>query len=378
MDSPGLKSIGLACCFFFLLSAGCSNDQEEKTTDTIAHPVKQITAGGILANKTMRMSGETRASKRAELAFRVPGLLIELPVKEGEQVKKGQLVARLDPKDYQSALREALGQLAQARAKLEYDKEEYHRYVRIRRQEPGAVSESKINLKKAALEVSRAAVQAAEASVAVARNQLSYTYLKAPFDGVIGTRYVDNHEFVAAKQKIVYLQDLSQIEVLLDLPELMAAPVRKTEPKLFAQFASDPQRKFPLEIKEFATQADPYTQTYRLVLEMPAPEGIHILTGMTATVIIDFSNVSPEDVEIIIPTAALFSDTEGNSCVWVVDPKTQEVHKRIVRTGALTGSDQIEILEGLEAGDTITISGVAHLREGMKVRPYEASKGQQG
>jgi len=361
-----------------LLLSGCGGDEEKQAPADITRPVKLITAGGILAGKTLRMSGETRASKRADLAFRVPGLLIELPVKEGQRVQKGQLVARLDPMDYQSNLREALGRLAQAKAKLAYDKAEYRRFVKIRQKEPGAVSESKINLKKAALGVSRAAVQSAEAEVAVARNQLAYTYLKAPFSGIIGKRYVDNHEFVTAKQKIVYLQDLSTIEVLLDLPELMAAPVRKTEPRLFARFASDPERKFPLEIKEFATQADPTTQTYRLVLVMPAPEGIRILTGMTATVIIEFPPGQELNTKIVIPTAALFSDTDGRTCVWVVDPETREVHKRIVKTGPLTGSDHIEILQGLKADDTLAVSGVTHLREGMKVRPYQTAGEQTG
>ncbi len=372
MNSPGLKT-AIFMSFVLFTLAGCQGEKEKDKTTEIPHPVKLISAGGILAGKTLRMSGETRASKRADLAFRVPGLLIELPVKEGQRVKKGQLIARLDPKDYQSQLREALGHLGQARAKLEYDKAEYARYVKIRQREPGAVSESKINLKKAALEVSKAEVQAAEAAVAAARDQLAYTRLKAPFDGIIGKRYVDNHEFVIAKQKIVYLQDLSHIEVLLDLPESMVAPIRKTHPKVFAQFASDPKRKFPLEIKEFATQADPYTQTYRVVLIMPAPEGIRILTGMTTTVIIDFSEAATEELEVIVPTIAVFADEQGRSCVWVVDPKTKEVHKRIVTTGELTGSDLITITQGLTPEEVIAISGVSMLREGMKVRPFDTS-----
>ncbi len=353
------------------LLSGCGGKDEEKAAPDIARPVKLYTAGGVVAARTMRMAGETRAAKRADLAFRVPGLLIELPVREGERVKKGQHLARLDPADFESNLREALGRLAEARAKLEYDRVEYQRYARIRQKEPGAVSASRLNLKKAALDVSRAAVKAAEAAVAVARNQLAYTYLKAPFDGIIGKRYVDNHEFVLARQKIVYLQDLSTVEVLLDLPELMAAPVRRTEPKLFAEFPSAPGHLFPLEIKEFSTQADPYTQTYRLVLVMPAPENIHLLTGMSATVVIDFSGVATDAVEIIIPTIALFADEAGRSCVWVVDPKTWRVHKRAVTPGALTGQAGIRIEKGLAVGERIAISGVNMLHEGMKVRPFE-------
>jgi RND family efflux transporter MFP subunit len=319
------------------------------------------------------MTGETRAAHRADLAYRVPGLLIDLPVKEGERVKRGQLVARLDPTDYESSLREAVARLGNAKAKLDYDTVEYQRYIKIKQIEPGAVSDSMVNLKKASVKVSAGEVQAAEAAVAAARDQLAYTYLKAPFDGIIGKRYVDNHEFVLAKQKIVYLQDFSRIEILVDLPELMVAPIRKTLPQLFAQFTSDPKRKFSLEIKEFATQADPYTQTYRVVLVMPAPEGIRILPGMTATVIIDFSEVSPTELAVVLPTLAVFSDEQGRSCVWVVDPKTHQVHRRVVTTGELTGHDKIRIEQGLSPNEVIAISGVSMLREGMTVRPFKTS-----
>ncbi len=372
MVFPKNKIVTLAPLLLILLLAACGDSDQEKA-DTITHPVKLMTAGGVLAGKVTRMTGETRAAKRADLAFRVPGLLIGLPVKEGQRVKKGQLVARLDPKDYESRLREALGQLGKAKAKLEYDSVEYQRYVKIKQTEPGAVSDSMVNLKKAALEVSHAEVQAAKAAVTAARDQLAYTTLKAPFAGIIGKRYVDNHEFVVAKQPIVYLQDFSRIEILVDLPELMVVPIRKTRPKVFAHFASDPKRKFPLKIKEFATQADPYTQTYRVVLIMPAPKGIRILPGMTATVLIDFSEVSPTEMEVVIPTIAVFADEQGRSCVWVVDPKTHQVHKRVVTTGDLSGSDRIKIKQGLSPGEVIAISGVSTLRDGMTVRAYETS-----
>ena len=372
MDSKVVKVFVSVPVLIFLFLGACERKAEEKPeTVDVVRPVKLRKVGGPVVGKVLRMTGETRAAKRADVAFRVPGLLIELPVKEGEEVKKGDLLARLDPRDFQSALRDALGQLAKAQAKLEYDTVEYERYAKIKKAEPGAVSEALLNTRRAAREVSKAEVKSAEASVAIAKDQLSYTYLYAPFDGVIGKRYVDNYEYVLAKQPIVYLQDITELEVLLDLPELMAAPVRKTKPELFAEFTAAPGRKFPLSIKEFATQADPYTQTYRVVLVMPAPEGVRIFPGMTATVLIDFSKASPEAKEIVVDTIAVFADEEGKSCVWVVDPKTNEVHRRTVLTEELMDSDKIKIKKGLSPGEVIAVSGVSQLREGMTVRPYE-------
>ena len=371
---PGKVKTGLLVCMAImqLWLGGCGRQEETPPPPEVVRPVKMMTVGGLLATKAVRMSGEVRAAKRADLAFRVPGQLIELPVKEGDRVRKGQRIARLDPTDYEARLRNALGMLAKAKAKLEYDKAEYQRYLRIRQAEPGAVSESMLNLKKAAMEVSRAELQSAQATVAEAREQLAYTTLKAPFPGIIGRRYVDNFEFVTAKQPIVHLQDFSRIEVLLDLPELMVAPIRKVEPRLFAEFTAAPGRRFPLEIKEFATKADPVTQTYRVVLVTPAPEGIRILPGMTATVVIELPQSEALDAgRIVIPAGALFADAEGHPCVWVVDPQAGAVHKRRVQTGRLTDTDRIEVTEGLKIGETIAVSGVAHLQEGMKVRPYQ-------
>ena len=373
MDSNVFKVFVPVPVLLFLLSGACERKAEEKpVTVDVVRPVKLRKVGGPVAGKVLRMTGETRAAKRADVAFRVSGLLIEVPVKEGEEVKKGDLLARLDPRDYQSALRDALGVLAKAQAKLEYDTVEYERYAKIKKAEPGAVSEAMLNTRRAAREVSKAEVKSAEAAVAIAKDKLSYTYLYAPFDGVIGKRYVDNYEYVTAKQPIVHLQDITELEVLLDLPELMAAPIRKTRPELFAEFTAASGRKFPLAIKEFATQADPYTQTYRVVLVMPAPEGVRILPGMTATVLIDFSKASPEEKEIVVDTLAVFADEEGKSCVWVVDPETNEVHRRTVLTEELMDSDKIKIKKGLSPGEMIAVSGVSQLREGMTVRPYGA------
>jgi RND family efflux transporter MFP subunit len=374
IDSARIRIVLLALFFLILPLAGCEREtSDQEVVDKAVRPAKLMKIGGLLTDKSMTMTSKTRAAKRADLAFRVPGLLIDLPVKEGEQLKKGQLVARLDPTDYQSRLREAEGRLAEAKAKRDYDIAEYQRYVKVKRAEPGAVSDSMINLKRAARKVSLAEVQAAEAAVAEAKNQLAYATLRAPFAGIVGKRYVDNHEFVVAKQPIVHLQDFSRIEILLDLPELMVAPIRRTEPNFFAQFVSAPDRRFPLQVKEFATQADPATQTYRMILVMPAPSGVRILPGMTASVIIEFPLDALSETEVVVPTIALFANESGQSNVWVVAPKTNEVHKRPVVTGALTGNDQIMIEQGLSPGEAIVVSGVNMLREGMTVRPFDSS-----
>jgi multidrug efflux system membrane fusion protein len=368
---PQIKS-GLAICTvsLALLSACGQSEEPAKTVETI-RPVKLMKVGGSLAGKTRKLPGTVRAADRVDLAFQVPGTLVELPVKEGQTVKKGTLVARIDPRDYETNLRNAEGVLAKAQAGLAYTIAEYKRYVNVKETDAGAVSDSMVSLKRAAEKVARADLQSAKATVAAAKDQLEYTRLKAPFDGVIAQKYVDNFKEVQAKEAVLSLQNVTDVEVIIDVPELMIAPIRKTLPRFYAEFTADPNRRFELRIKEFATQADPVTQTYRVVLAMPAPSGIRILPGMTVNVAIEFTEEAEAGAEILIPAIAVFADDAGHSHVWVIDPQTMKAQRREVTTGDLSGSDSIRIVSGLNADETIAISGVSTLSEGQTVRAFE-------
>lgn len=368
---PQIKS-GLAICTVGLaLLAACGQSEEAAKTDETIRPVKQMKVGGSLAGKTRKLPGKVRAADRVDLAFQVSGPLIELPVKEGQTVKKGTLVARIDPRDYETNLRNAEGVLAKAQAGLVYTIAEHQRYVKVKETDAGAVSDSIVSLKLAAEKIARADLQSAKATVAAARDQLDYTRLKAPFDGVIAQKYVDNYQEVQAKQAVLSLQNVTDVEVIIDVPELMVAPIRKTIPRFYAEFAADQNRRFELQIKEFATQADSVTQTYRVVLVMPAPAGIRILPGMTVNVAIEFTEDAVAGAEILIPAIAVFADDAGHSQVWVIDPQTNKVQRRAVTTGDLSGNDSIRIVSGLNADETIAISGVSSLREGQTVRALE-------
>jgi multidrug efflux system membrane fusion protein len=304
-----------------------------------------------------------------DLAFQVGGPLIELPVEEGQEVKKGQLLARIDPKDFQTNLRNAEGQLGKATAALQLAQTEYDRVVRIREKDAGAVSQAMVDRRREGVNKAEADIQSLKAAVDAAKDQLSYTYLRAPFSGVISKRYVDNYQEVRAKQPIVSLDDISSLEILVDVPEIVMASVREGGPvRAVAEFAAAPGKEFPLTMKEYATRADPRTQTYQVTLEMARPKGINILPGMTATVHGSASVEERGNDGFVIPAIAVFADEAGISHVWVVDKETMKVQKRKVKTGDLTGTAGIQILEGIGSGERIAITGVAQLREGMQVR----------
>ena len=352
-----------------LLITACGEEKETAVPE-IVRPVKMIAIGSGQGEFSRSFPGRVRASQRVDLAFQVAGTLMELPVREGQQVKSGDLIARLDPRDYEVNLRNADGQLGKAQAMLQLAQSEYNRVLRIQEQDAGAVSQMMIDQKREAVNRAQAEIRSLEAAVDDAKNQLGYTRISAPFAGVIARRYVENYQEVNAKEPIVSLQDVTNVEILVDVPENVIATVRKSSLQVVAEFAAAPDEQFPLTLKEFATEADPQTQTYRIVLTMPAPEKFRAFPGMTATVRAKSLDETPSE-SVIIPAVALSAGEKGKSTVWVVDTEKMTVSCREVTAGSLTGENNIEVLSGLKTGETIAVSGISRLREGMRVSRLE-------
>ena len=352
-----------------ILTVSCGKEQEP-VAEEVVRPAKVMTVTSMDEEFRRTYPGKVRAAQRVDLAFQVAGPLIELPVDEGQEVKKDDLVARIDPRDFEVNLQNAQGRLARAQASLELAEKDYQRVTRIKEKDPGAVSDAMVDKAREAVDGATAQIKSYSAEVEAAKLQLSYTHLEAPFSGVIAKRYVDNFQEVQAKQPIVSLQDVSEIEILVDVPEIVMATARGGRVRAVAQFAAAPGKEYELTLKEYSTEADPRTQTYRLVLTMPAPEGVNILPGMTANVH-GSERVEIDGDRFVIPAIAVFADETGVSHVWVIDQENKTVHQRKVKTGDLTGTDSIEIIDGLESGETIALSGVSQLREGMKIRPVE-------
>ncbi|MGZ8136708.1 MAG: efflux RND transporter periplasmic adaptor subunit [Methylococcaceae bacterium] len=370
IDVNPIRTVCLTCLLALLLCS-CDKQEEENTNAKTVRPIKLMTVGSALTGQTRKLPGTVRATARVDLAFQVAGPLTELPVREGQRVKKGDLLARIDPQDYETSLRNAKGNIAKAKASVDYAVAEYKRYLNVKATDAGAVSDSMVSLKYTAQSVARADLQSAEAGLAAAEDQLKYTQLRAPFSGVIARKYVDNYQEVTVKEPILSLQNMTDVEVLIDVPESMMTPIRKAKPRMFADFAADPSRRFELQIKEVALLADSLTQTYQVVLVMPAPTGIRILPGMTATVSIEFASMPVDESSMIAPAIAVWADDAGHPMVWVVDSKTMAVHRRAVTTGDLTGIDSIKVTQGLNPEEVIAISGVSKLEEGQIVRPLE-------
>ncbi len=335
----------------------CGDKSETPTQRETVRPVKVLTLGVAGASNTRSFPGSVRAADRVDLSFNVDGPLIKLPVKQGQSVKKGDLIARLDSRDFESQVKAAEARYTETKSNYDRGK--------------GLVKDGFIS--KIQFDQLKSNFEQAEAELAIKKKALNDTYLKAPFDGTVAKRFVQNFQDVQRKQPIISLQDTDVIEIVVNAPERIVAEARSDpkDVKIAAIFDSLPGKKFDLQVKEFATEADPKTQTFEYVLIMPQPDDANILPGMTATVIVTAPEFKSQTAVQIVPSIAVFSDEAGKPHVWVINQQDNTAHSRAVTTGNLVGSNQITITEGISNGEMIAVAGVSTLREGMKVRPVD-------
>ena len=337
-----------------LLFTGCKQEEKDQQESTRTAKVFHIEEQQASFNRSF--PGKVEASKKADLAFLVEGKIIEFPVKEGDQVKKGQLIAKLDPKDFEIILKET-------KSKVEFAKIELDRTTQLLKQ--GFSTQQKYDAEKTRYDT-------AVANRDTAQQNLEYSELRAPFDGEVAERYVENFQTVRLKEPIVALHNRDSIDIIVQVPESLAIRAKKGKPsKVEVEFDSAPGTRYPVEVKEISSKPNPETQTYKVTLTMIAPKEVNILPGMTATV---FLQIKLEDEErkgnYRVPVTAVFSDEQKNSYVWVIDPKTQLIKKQPVTVESIE-KESIIVTGGLSPGMDIVAAGAKVLREGMKIRPLE-------
>ncbi|MCP4593119.1 MAG: efflux RND transporter periplasmic adaptor subunit [bacterium] len=329
----------------------------------VVRPLKTMVIESPFAASARKYPGEVRANEEVDLAFQVAGQLIDFPVKKGQDVDEGELLGRLDPRDFENA--HSARQAALSRARSEHE--------RISK-----LAESDVATQKEIYE-SKSAYDAAAAEERIARKALEDTRLLAPFAGVVADTFIDSFENVNARQPIVSLQQIDHVEIVVNVPEeRVVRAERNGEQSRFrfvATFEYLPGREFDVEVKEFSTEADPATQTYAATFVMPAPKDALILPGMTAT--IRECQKEPEATDAVafaIPVDAVPLDGLGNYFVWAVKDTgegTGTVHRVDVQVGEMVGDD-ILVLAGVKPSDRIALAGVHLLEEGQQVRPFSA------
>jgi len=355
------KLLLLMVASFSLVACG---ETEQVTPTKVAPMVKLIDVGDILQGSMRQFPAEVEANTDSHLAFRVSGEIKEFAVKAGNHVSKGQLLARLDTRDFDISVSDRAARHALALSQFNRTDELLKRKL---------VSQSMFDEAKANLLV-------AESNLNSAKTALDYTSLRAPYDGIIARVYAEKHQNIQGQQLILDMQNLDSVDVSIRMPERLVAMVDKhTTYQPEVSFDSIPNKRYKLTTKEWDTQADPVTRTFKVVFTMPLPEGTNILPGMSGTVYADLAKVTHENFShIVLPVAAVFSAQDKSvdneqQFVWVVDPQNK-VTRVAVTVGELT-EQGIVILSGLNGDEVVVGAGVHFLKQGTVVRAWNRERG---
>jgi RND family efflux transporter MFP subunit len=323
-----------------------------------ARPVRTITVEHSASGETVSLTGHVRAMIEANLAFRLDGRVIERLVDVGDVLKGGQVVARLDPQIQQNGLNTAQANRASLEAVLVQARLTFGRQQLLLKD--GWTSRANFDEAQQKLRTTQGQVDAAEAQVRTAQEQLSYTVLSADAPGVVTTKGAEPGEVVHAGQMIVRVARQDGRDAVFDVPEQLIRTGPR-DPLVQLALTNDPTVRATGRVREVAPQADATTRTWEVKVGIiDPPPGMEL--GSTVTGSIKLS--APPGVEL--PASAL-TDANGHPAVWVVDPQSKTVSLRevdVLRYDPAT----VVISQGLETGDLVVTAGVQVLRPGQKVR----------
>lgn len=356
---------GVACVALFAVPASLfgAPDQQSGKSPKGVRPIPTAQVEAVLAKEFRRFPGSVRANRRVELKFSVEGRLQELNAQEGRSVRKGELLARLDQRDFRNQREVAKAKSAQAKRELQ-------RFSRLREQKVVTLAD---------YEDAKTAADVTRAELSIQEKALEDTALYAPFDGVVVKRHVERFEHVKAEQEILSLQDISRIEVVIQVPERVIARAGAAGlEQLQVRFDADPHkdRWFNASVREYGMESDSATRTYDVVVALPPPQDLKVFPGMTATVRAQLRQTMRADSgcrAVRVPVESLWAGAGGRSFVWVIAPDGGAPKKKQVRIAALSENNAL-LCDGPAPGEQVAVAGLRTLYEGQPVRPMRKGK----
>lgn len=358
-------------------------------------------------------------SREAELSFRVSGQLEELPIRAALEVQEGDLIAKLDTRDFETqiqllesqkdqalaelqalqagarpeeiAAQEAAVEAAQAQVDVATDALERTEELRERgvatvaqleaAQSEARVARAGLTAEQEQLRIARiggrpeeiaaaeAAIRGLDTQIKQAQDQLADAELIAPFSGIIARRNIENFSNVQAGTSVGLLQALRPAHLAFDIPGADVTLFTQQgggSINTVALFDAYPDTEFSTELVEFTVDADGATQTYRGRVSVDIPEDNRgVLPGMVADVLVTINGES--DSQTLVPLSAIGAEASGAPFVWKV-AEDNSVSSTPVVLGEVQ-MDMVEVTSGIEPGDTIIAAGVSRLTSGQVIRP---------
>ena len=343
-----------------LVLAGC----EAENPSLQIRPVRTVVVDPkpILDNR--QAVGEVKPRYESELSFRVAGQLVSRRVDVGVEVKQGDILARLDVQDYQNKLRSAEADVAAAEAALVEAQSTERRLGQLLKN--GWTPKANYDTALHNFQASEAKLASAKASLALTRDQLAYTELKAEFDGVITAVGAEAGQNISAGQMVVKLARLTDKDGVFNIAETALIDHRNEGAEVIVWPLSNPQLIIEGVVREISPVADATTRTYTVKVTLKDPPS-PIRFGMS----IGGRWKGSAALLVALPLSVLF-EKNSSPAVWVFDPRSGSATLKPV-TVARYEADTVVIASGLARGDIVITAGINTLREGQKVQLAEAA-----
>jgi len=337
--------------------SGCSSDAEQQTE--LVRPVRTQLIELAQNNFALDLAGEVQARYVSSLGFQVPGKLIKRFVDVGQKVREGQLLAKIDGRDYELQLEQAQAKLNVTQANYMRAKADLDRFETLRTD--NLISPSQHEAQLNATKVAEAQVQEAQSAVNIARNRMQYTELHADSSGVVTQIYGEVGQVLAAGQRLIEVARPKFKEVSVEVPESLIQGIQENDKVAISVWAL-PNKSFVGHVREIAPKADNVTRTYVTKVTIDDQTDV-IQLGMSARV--NFEKSTGGHVAQIPPTAILVHNQTPH--VWVVNPDTMTVEQRAVKISDQL-ANHVTVFEGLGKGDIVVTAGVHRLHAGQAVR----------
>ncbi|MGM3276564.1 efflux RND transporter periplasmic adaptor subunit [Ralstonia sp. 24A2] len=344
------------------LLAGCSKEQPKAPE---VRPVRTLTVTSEQGAGTAEFSGDVRPRIESRLGFRVPGKITARLVDVGATVKKGQVLARLDPTDLALAQQSAQAQLSGAKTDRDLAAADLKRYSELFTK--GFISAAEQQRHQANYDGAQARYEQAAAGYRNQSNQAAYATLEADADGVVTGVDAEVGQVVSAGQPVVRVAQTAEKEVVVGIPEDQVDTLRKS-PDVSVKLWADQSRSIPGKVREIAPAADPLTRTYTVKISVPNPPP-ELKLGMTAVArfVRPGGGAGSGGMGVRVPISALLQE-QGKNVVWLYDATSQTVKPVPVTVGE-PRDNVLLVTSGLAPGQTIVTAGVHLLKAGQKVMP---------
>jgi membrane fusion protein, multidrug efflux system len=350
-----IKNFGF---IFLIVLSGCEKPNQPSPPP---RPALVIVVGTKAAANYMSLVGEVRPRFESSQGFRIDGKIIERKVDVGTTVKKGQIIAQLDPVDTNLSLSAAQAEVRVAEANRTLAAAELVRYRQLFTKK--FISASALDIKEAELKTASARLAQVKAQALVSGNQTQYSNLTADREGIVTMINAEPGQVVKTGEILVKIANTREVEVLVAVPESRMTEVKLNAPVKIKLWA-DLQKVYSGLVREISPSADSNTRAFNVRVAIQDADG-EIKLGMTARVKFNPHNELQDD-GFLIPSAAL-TEINGKKIVWVIDANNK-AQQRQVNAGQFS-EEGIQIINGLQAGEKVAIAGVHSLIKDQPVIP---------